>query len=139
MGNQQIHFKVSWSFQNKKGTHRGDFMAPSISELMRILHKSEGVSTTACSEIFVHQIEPGGKVLEVFTFDSKMDVFEFDFSDKKDNVINIVEAVLKKAADGSEEPPKVKPHIRLKVTPDGETVYPHVKASYGRYTAYEAH
>ena len=140
---EQQQYMAMWSFSNRKGAHRATFMAENLNAVMRLLNKSEGVSTHVCEEIVVHQLLGGGKVAEVYSYDRAKDETRFDFSVKSEETINgmkaanvhsIVDAQLKK----SKEESKVKPHVKLTLDKTKAPARPFVKANFGRYTAYEA-
>lgn len=123
MSNQNYTYKVEWKYSSVVGSHRADFVVENLEELLRILNKSEGVNRNTCDHIYVHQIYPDGRVAEVYAHDKK-----------NENVVNIVEASLKRIKDEVEHKPK--PRVKLKHTKD--TVRTFVSANYGRYKAYEA-
>lgn len=118
-------FKVEWVFNTVVGSHRGDYLVRDLEELLRILNKSEGVNRTSCKYICVHEILPNGRVMEVY-----------DYDERRKNVINIVEANLKKIKEEPAAVPK-KPRVRMKNNTK-DTVRNFVTAGYGRYKAYEA-
>lgn len=116
-------YKVMWKYPSVAGSFRGDYLVENLEELLRLLNKSEGVSRESCECIYIHQMQADGTAIEVYTYDVE-----------NKNVVNIVEASLKRIASASNEAPK--PRVRLKTNKD--SVQPTVQANYGRYTAYEA-
>lgn len=128
-------YKVTWTFKGKKTSERADYVAPSLLEVLRLLNKSEGVNTETTDYVYVHQIFEDGTVIEVFSHDRQQGTTNFkDSSLAGDNVESIVAAQLKKAARES----GAKPHVKLQLTRDEEPVRYFVRASYGRFKAYEA-
>lgn len=129
-------FKVHWKVAGAKKPETGDWLAPSLVELMRIVGRAEDISTDSCEFIFVHQINDKGLPEEVFAYerDNTLPAL-IDMGDDESNVVSIVGAALKRAAGEREKAQK--PHIKL--THDNTVpARPFVRASFGRYTAHEA-
>lgn len=125
-------YKVIWLFKGSKKACRGDYFAPNLKEVLRMINKSEGVSTTSTDYIYIHHIMPDGSVCEVFCHDHKKGEENIPADS---NVVSIVDKLLEKQKEES----KTKPHIKLShVKEDNTLVRRFVTASFGRYKAYEA-
>lgn len=122
------HYKVSW----KRSTHPkaaqmgGDYMAPDLKTLLKILGRAEGITPGNTAEMCVHQMMPDGTVLEVL-HRNPSGLVTTDFRQKKEAVrrttvptvseeATVLKEVERIIADTKKQPPPTKPRIRLPAT-----------------------
>jgi hypothetical protein len=69
-----------WRNHRSQQLFRGNYEAPDLGSLLKILNRAENVNTTSCSEIIVHWQRGKNEIVEVYAYDSSTTVTKFDFS-----------------------------------------------------------
>jgi hypothetical protein len=140
----QFHFKIGWKKKHHKPSS-ADYVADGLKTILRLLDKSEGVNSSTCDYVYVHQVMPNGTIHEVYAHEAG-GVTTVDFrlnaggkkSDKSDQtqVITAVGSLLSGISKNKKKG-KNKPHIKLAAPPIVKDERPHKTGGY-RYKAYEA-